>query len=137
MFQDENFRVIYETKKYILGNMWEETYLYNKVNKTEIFLCSFYGDCATGLISDEDDWCIAGGDIIAIWKKGELTIIENEQLMWVRDIRIKEKNIIEILIDPWSENSAIWELDLKNLQYKKIADFNIYKNEPYTDKVQW
>jgi hypothetical protein len=135
--EHEEFKIIDETNKYILGCIWEEPYLYDKINRTEIFLCKFYGQCDSGAINDEDDWCVAGGDIIAIWKNGELRIIDREELKWVNSIRIKNRNIIEILTDPWSNNAAIWELNIQNISFNKISDFSNYKDKPYTDKVEW
>ena len=44
---------------------------------------------------------------------------------------------IEILIDPWFEEAAIWRLNLQTLQKTKIRDFNDYRELPYQDHVKW
>ncbi len=133
----DDFRIIDETEKYILGHLWEQAYLYKKNENSEILLCEFYGDCAAGKICDEDNWCIVGGDIIAIWRNGQIAIIDNDDLKWVHDIRIKNRNTAEILVDPWSVNSAIWELDVNSMNFKMISSFDKYKEKPYIDKVEW
>lgn len=121
----------------MLGCIWERTYLYDKINKTEIFLYEFYGECDAGVINDEDHWCVEGGDVIAIWKNGEVQIIDREELKWVNSIRIKNRNTVEVLIDPWSNNAAIWKLNIQSISFNKISDFSNYKDKPYTDKVEW
>ncbi len=133
----EDFRIIDETDKYILGYLWEQAYLYKKNENSEILLCEFYGICDAGKICDDENWCIVGGEIIAVWRDGQITIIDNDDLKWVHDIRLKNKNTAEILIDPWSVKSAIWELDIKCMEFKMITMFDTYKEKPYVKNVEW
>jgi hypothetical protein len=135
--QYEDFKIIEETTKYVLGYLWEHAYLYNKMTNEEIFLCEFYGICDAGVINDEEDWCVVGGDIIAIWSNGKISIIDKYELKWVNDIRIKNRNTVEILIDPWSNDSAIWELNVEDNTFRKIRNFDKYKERPYTVDVEW
>jgi hypothetical protein len=53
----EDFRIIDETNKYILGHLWEQAYLYKKNENSELLLCEFDSVCDAGKINDEDDWC--------------------------------------------------------------------------------
>lgn len=137
VIEKADFRVIMETSKYILGHLWEQAYLYDKVNMQETLLCEFYGVCDAGVINEIDEWCVVGGDVIAVWKKGEISIIDKRELAWVNDMRIKDNNTVEILIDPWSEYASIWELSINNLYFRKISDFCKYKHLPYTVNVEW
>jgi hypothetical protein len=137
IIEDINFSRIQETEKYILGNIWDQSYLFDKVKKREFLLCAFYGEPDCGVINDSCNWSVVGGDIIAIWNKQKVSIIEADELKWVYDVRIKDSNTVEILIDPWSNNSSVWELEIDSLKYKKICDFEKYKEKPYTDDVEW
>jgi hypothetical protein len=58
-------------------------------------------------------------------------------LRWVYALRTGSDNTVEILIDPWTDKSAIWTLDIKMLQVKKVRDFGEYKEREYTDEVVW
>jgi hypothetical protein len=126
IFGNLDFRLIQETENYILGYICEQAYLIEKSSKRDILLCEFYGVCDAGVINDREKWCVVGGDIIAIWKNDNITIIDNDELKWVFDMRLKDNNTVEILIDPWSKNnnSAIWELNVEVLVFKKIKDFD-------------
>ncbi|MGD1837575.1 MAG: hypothetical protein ACPKPY_05905 [Nitrososphaeraceae archaeon] len=50
---------------------------------------------------------------------------------------MKSTNIIEILTDPWSEKSAIWEFDIDSLEFVKIRDFIKYQKTEFTNKIEW
>jgi hypothetical protein len=52
-------------------------------------------------------------------------------------LRTRSDNTVEILIDPWTDDSAIWTLDVKTLQVKKVRDFGDYKEREHTDEVVW
>jgi hypothetical protein len=52
-------------------------------------------------------------------------------------MRLKDRNTVEILIDPWGDNSAIWELNIINMEFKMKSAFNKYKDKPYTENVEW
>ena len=137
IINNSDFRIIEETDNFILGYLWEYSYIYDKRSRTEHFLCEFYGVCDCGVINDKEEWCVVGGDIIAVWKNNQVTIIDRAELAWVNDIRMKSTGVVELLIDPWSEKSAIYELDIESLTISKIADFTAYKNKPYCEKVKW
>ena len=47
---------------------------------------------------------------------------------------------VQILTDPWTDTSAIWQLDIapgSPVQLYKVKDFGAYRNEPYTEDVVW
>ena len=71
------------------------------------------------------------------WKPSETIIYQNENFEWIHSIRIKDNNTVEILTDPWSRKSSIWELNIENAELKKIKDFPEYINKEYTEVVNW
>ena len=62
---------------------------------------------------------------------------ENENFKWIHSLRIKNLNIGEILIDPWSEISAIWELNIETNELSKIKNFTKYSDKEYSESVKW
>ena len=44
---------------------------------------------------------------------------------------------MEMLIDPWSDKSGIWTLDISTLDFKKIRDFQDFRETETTDEVVW
>lgn len=129
--------ILDETDRYFIGHIFDDAYLIDKRNGEEIFHDDFYGDPSCGLISKSNDWAIIAGEHITIWRKGKITKIEQEEIRWVHSIRTNDDQIIEILIDPWADHSAIWTLDIKTYELKKVKDFNDYKEREYTDDVLW
>lgn len=119
-----NLRVLDETKHLLLGNEFEYAYLINKRNSKVTALGDFYGDPSVGLISSNEDWCLVCGDSSVVWRKdGTITEINDKVLSWVIKVRQISDSAIELLIDPWSENGAVWQLDVVTLQKRKLRDF--------------
>lgn len=137
MIKNTNYKKIYETENFILGYIFEEAYLTNKITNQNILLSTFYGEPLCGIISKENSWCLVGGSRLVVWTTDELFEIENKKLIWAYDIRQICKNKVEILIDPWSENSSIWEFNITTKEIRKIKDFNEYKNKEYTEHIIW
>ena len=46
---------------------------------------------------------------------------------------MKNTEVVELLTDPWYENSAIWE----NGELTKMSPYKNYLNKPFTDHVEW
>ncbi len=130
--------ILFETEKLIIEYSFEEAYLIEKKSRKELMHACFYGDASCGLIDVNNDWAVIAGDYLSIWRKDKkVQCIEGEYLGDIRDIRVKNERIIEILTDPWSENSAIWELDIATLKYHKVRDFDKYIDSEYTDNIDW
>lgn len=132
-----DMRILDETERYFIGHIFEDAYLIEKRNGEEILVDDFYGDPSCGLISKSNDWAIIAGDHITIWRKGKVTKIDREELRWVHAIRTADDQIIEILIDPWSENSAIWALDIKTYELTKVKPFDDYRDKELSEDVVW
>ena len=132
-----DMRILDETEKYFVGHIFEDAYLIEKKNGQQLFQDDFYGDPSCGLISKNDDWAIIAGEHLTIWRKGKTTKIDNEDLRWVYALRTNDQKSVEILIDPWTDKSAIWTLDIATLEFKKVKDFNDYKAKEHTDEIAW
>lgn len=132
-----DMRILDETDKYFLGHIFEDAYLIEKRNGEEIVHDDFYGDPSCGLISKNNDWAIIAGEHLTIWREGVITKIDNEELKWVHSLRTKGNKTVEILIDPWTEKSAIWVLDILALDFKKVRNFEDYKEKERTEEVIW
>jgi hypothetical protein len=130
-------RTLYETDKLIIEHEFEDAYLYDKISGIKLVHDDFYGDPECGLISINNDWAIIAGEHLTLWINGKINKIENDDLKWIHSIRVKGDYTVEILIDPWSDKSAIWELDLKTLKYIKLRDFSDYREKEPSDKIVW
>jgi len=129
--------ILYETDTLWLVNEFECAYLYEKSSGKILMCAEIYGDPNCGLISKNGDWAIIAGEYILLWINGTVTKIENEELKWIHSIRVKEDYLVEILIDPWGNNSSIWELNLKTLNASKRRDFIEYRGREYCEDVVW
>jgi len=130
-------RVLSETNNLILCHEFEVAWLKDKSTGKELFRDEFYGDPECGLIDGNNNWAVVAGEHLTIWSNNQINILSNPDLKWVSAIRNKARNTIEVLIDPWSKESAIWEIDINTLNTKKIRDFSDYKEKEYTEDIVW
>ena len=137
MTQNENYKVLSETEELVLGHVFEDAYLTTKKSGETISLGDFYGHPDCGLISRTNDWCIVCGPILVVWTKNNISRIECADLNRVFDIRQSGSYTVQLLIDPWAANSAIWECNITTKEKCKIRDFPDYKDKEYTDNVKW
>ena len=130
-------RILDETDEYFIGHIFEDAYLIEKRNGETIVHDDFYGDPSCGLISKNNDWAIIAGEHLTTWTQGKITKFENDDLKWIYALRTHDQKTVEILIDPWTDKSSIWTLDIATLQLKKVKDFEDYKEREHTDEVVW
>jgi hypothetical protein len=128
---------LYETDRLKLENEFEATFLTDKKSGQALMEDDFYGDPNCGLIDNDNKWAIVAGEHLTIWTPKKWKRIENEDLKWIHSIRIKDLEVVEVLTDPWSKKSAIWEINVKTLEFKKVRDFNDYKDQEYSENVNW
>lgn len=129
--------ILYETDKLRLEHEYEATYLIEKKHGTILLEDDFYGDPDCGLIDQNNQWAMMAGEHLTIWTPNKAWRIEHEDLRWIADLRVKDNETVEILIDPWSEKSSIWEINTTSFVFKKIRDFDDYRDQEYTDDVVW
>lgn len=130
-------RLLYETEKLKFENEYENTCLVDKLTGTILLKDDFYGDPTCALIDKNNKWAIVAGEHLTQWKPDKTDRIDNENLKWIHGLRIKNENTVEILVDPWSNFAAIWEINIETFQIKKIKNFNRYKDQPFTENVEW
>jgi hypothetical protein len=128
---------LYETDKLILENECEATFLIEKSSCKILFEDNFYGDPQCGLIDSKNNWAVVAGEHLTIWTPEKTKVIDDEKLKWIHLLRFKNEEIVEILIDPWSDNSSIWEINIKTFEYRRIRDFDNYKNKEYSEIIDW
>jgi len=137
------FRVLNENYIMLLGHLYEDAWCYNKLTKEEIGIWRFQNDPTCGIIGRNNDWCLVGGEILILRTFSDHTVRPVGELENIHAIRINDEYEAQILIDPWSENAAIWhfELDLSQVAPAiglwKIKDFKEYQDKPYTENVEW
>lgn len=137
METDKNFINLFETKNYTLGKVFEDVFLIDKIKKNEVFLASVYGEVDTGFINEELNKCIFGGVYLLVYDILKNQLIEFENLNDIFEIRKSHLNCYEILTDPWNKNSAIWEINLENMNLKKVKNFTGYIEKEYVENVNW
>ncbi|MTI23044.1 hypothetical protein E1176_18585 [Fulvivirga sp. RKSG066] len=129
--------VLYETEQLKIEHEYESTYLTDK-NSGDILLDDdFYGDPKCGLIDPQNKWAIIGGEHLVLWTPLTTKVIEDEDLRWIHELRLKNENTVEILIDPWSSKSSIWEVNTSTFEYAKLRDFTNYQGKEYTEEIYW
>lgn len=134
---DNNFKILNETNKYVLGHIFEDIYLIDKETNEKYELGNMYGDPSCGLIDQDNNWCIIGGSTLIIWTAKETTELKVDELYWACRIRQINQKSVQILIDPWADNSTIWELNIVDKSHSKICEFKNYHNKEYTEQIEW
>ncbi|MEL1246393.1 hypothetical protein AAEO56_19120 [Flavobacterium sp. DGU11] len=133
----DDIHILAETQNLVVGHIYERAYIIRKDSNLIEEIGSLYGDTQCGLIDVNDNWCIVAGDSVLIWMQGKTTHLTNPNLRWVTKMRQADNKTIQLLTDPWSDNPAIWKLDVYTLKTSKISEFNHMKNQPYTDRFEW
>lgn len=132
---DKSFRVLAQSNRLIVGHIYEEAFLIDKLDEMIIPLGGFYGDPSCAAISPSDTWAVLGGeDRILIWHGGK--IIE-KAIDSPFELRVEDEQTVSILTDPWSDTSAIWQLQIGTFELIKMRDFPNYINQEYTEHVSW
>ena len=129
--------VLYETDRLILKYEFESTWLIDKLTSEILFEDNFYGDPAVSLIDKNNKWAIVANKHLHIWTPEKSISLQTEEFRWIYSLRVKTEKIVEVLTDPWSEISAIWELNIQTFEINKIRDFKKYQGEKHTEDVIW
>ncbi|KXX66560.1 hypothetical protein [Flammeovirga sp. SJP92] len=133
-------KTLFETEKLKITYEFERVFLIEKPSGKMLLSDDFYGNPNCGLISVSNKWAIIGGEHLTVWKKINIPPTEKfivEHFEWIHDMRLKSNNSIELLTDPWSESSAVWELDIETMTFMKIKDFKDYIGKAYCEQVEW
>ncbi len=141
--ENENFKKLFENTIMLLGHVFEKTYIINKVTKEENPVFQFDNDPTCGLIGKYNDWCLVGGDFLVLrtWIDNSVRFLDD--LKNIHSLRAIGDYTVQILIDPWSEHSAIWEMEIdlnkltRPVNLTKLRDFKDYIETPYTDEPIW
>ncbi|MCS3556887.1 MULTISPECIES: hypothetical protein [unclassified Sphingobacterium] len=128
-----DLKILDESPEYTLGCRDEEIILVNKGEKIAICIGEMYGNPDCGLIVNKV--CIIGGEHLLIWDNHQITKLD--MVGHIVQMRIMNDDMIEFLIDPWSNQASVWQLNLKNKIHYKISDFENLKNMPYTEEYTW
>ncbi|PHS03190.1 MAG: hypothetical protein COA88_15975 [Kordia sp.] len=130
-------KILHETEKLKLEFEYELAHLIEKSSGRILFKDNFYGDPNCGIIDSENKWAIIGGIHLTLWTPSETKKYRNESFERIHSLRIKDKETVEILTDPWSEKSSVWELNVNNSKLIKTKDFTDYINKEYTESIKW
>lgn len=132
-----NVRPLDETDSYVLFSEHEDVFLFDKDFNAEVWRTQMYGEATCGILGIVNEWAVVGGEQLIVWANQKLEIINDPEIKWIHEVRRSNDDEFEILIDPWSKNSAIWKFDIKTFSKYKIRDFVDYKDKPYTKDIKW
>ncbi|MES1181632.1 MAG: hypothetical protein ABUL44_02440 [Flavobacterium sp.] len=140
---DPNFKTLFENTVMTVGNIFESAYCYNKLTKEELPIFQFGNDPTCALVGKNNNWCLVGGDVLVLRTWVDNTLRKIGELKNIYAFKAIETYTIQILTDPWSEQSAIWklEIDLNKLTRPtsliKLKDFRGYFDKPLTEQIEW
>jgi hypothetical protein len=140
---DPNFKQFFENAVMLLGHVFETAYCYNKITKEEFGLFRFDNDPTCGVVGKNNDWCLVGGDVLVLktWFDNSLRLIGD--LRQIHELRSVDDYKTQILLDPWSNEAAIWQLEIdktkptRPITLEKVKDFKDYTDKPYTEHIVW
>jgi myo-inositol-hexaphosphate 3-phosphohydrolase len=127
----------------LLGHVYEEAYCYNTITQEEIGIWRFQYEPTCGIIGKNNDWCLVGGEILILKTFLDRTVRPIGDLKNIHEMRLTDAYTVQILTDPWSEDAAIWQLELDSnrvapaISLWKIKDFKDYLDKPYVENVTW
>ena len=130
-------KVLAETDLFKIEHDYEHSYLFNKKMNQIVFEDYFYGEPSWGLIDKKNEWAIIAGEQLVLWTADKIKTFTEDDFHDIHSVRLKGENSLEILIDPWSDVSAIWELNIDQFSLKKMRPFNDYCNLRYSENILW
>jgi hypothetical protein len=131
------FKILAENDIFIVGHVYEYAYLINKQTKEEIEVGNFYGNPYCAIISKTNDWVLIGGEHLELWVNGRMSDLSDNGLTWIVDMRQVSDSLAELLIDPFSEQAAVWRIDITTKQLNKVRDFHEYRGKEHTERFVW
>lgn len=133
--------ILVETDKLCLSRNYEYVTLLDKETNNILFVDDFYGDPTCALIDSDNKYVIVAGKHLTLWTcyqgQTEITKFETEEFCWIEKLRLIDRDNVQILLDPWFQYSAIWQLTISDKSLCKVCNFTKYKNLPYTDSIIW
>ncbi len=126
-----------EIDSYVLFSEHEDVFLFDKDLNKEVWRTSMYGNVTCGLLGLVNEWAAISGERLLIWVDNKFQEINDPEMIWIHDMRQISDDEIEILTDPWSDNSAVWKLNVRTFVKRKIKKFDKYRNSPYQEKIEW
>jgi hypothetical protein len=137
------FRRLFENFVLVVGHFYEDAYSYNKITKEEIGIFRFEGDPTCAVVGTNNDWCLIGGHILILKTFYDRTVRPAGDLKDIYDLRLVSAYSAQLLTDPWSPESAIWQLDINpnraapGMNFWKIRDFHDYLGKRFEANVNW
>ena len=110
--EQPGFRLLVENFVLVVGHLYEDAYCYNKITKEEIGIFRFEGDPTCAVIGANNDWCLVGGHVLVLRTFYDRTVRPVGDLKDIHDLRLVGPYLAQLLTDPWSGQSAIWQLDI-------------------------
>ena len=140
---DQNFRTLFQNAVMLVGNVFGTAYCYNKLTREEFAIFEFDNDPTCAVVGKNNDWCLVGGEVLVLrtWVDNTLRMIGDVKEIY--ELKAIDAYTAQILTDPWTEQSAIWQLDIDIAKLTsptslfKIRDFKNYIDKPYTEQVVW
>jgi hypothetical protein len=138
-----NVRILSQTASIVIYHEDETVFCLHKPSGESFPVHQCYGDPVCALIGRNNEWCLIGGDVLVLLLFQDRTTRIIDSLKWIFELRLVNDETVQILIDPWGEAPAIWELTIRSdyqhepVQPVKIKDFPEYKNKPYTEAIVW
>lgn len=130
--------ILYETDRLKIEHEFENTWLVDKMTGKVLLEDDFYGEPDVALIDKNNKWAIVANLHLSIWTDtGRTTSIQTKEFRSIHSLRVKTERIVEVLTDPWSEISAIWELDIETFDINKIKNFTDYHLKEHTENIIW
>ena len=129
--------ILAENNTLLITSEFETTRCIDKLSGEILFEDEFYGDPECALISPDSSWVIVAGEHITVYNRREVLRLSGSNLDWIVSMRVKSAEIVEVLTDPYSHFSAIWEINTTNWLINKVRDFPDYYEKPFTENIQW
>lgn len=133
--------VLVETDKLCLSHNYECITLFDKEANNILFVDDFYGDPTCALIDSTNKYVVVARKHLTLWTRYQgltkITEFETKEFCWIERLRLIDRDNVQILLDPWFQYSAIWQLTISDKLLLKICDFTKYRNLSYTDNIIW
>ena len=132
-----DFRILAESSLFVLGHEFETVLLVDRRTGDRHAIREHYGDPCCGLIGPDDGWFVVGGAGLTYFdfQRGEQSFLRDPVLLFVHAIRLEASDRVRVLVDPWSDEASVWELDVGGSCMTKLHDGPNLRGEPFRELV--
>jgi len=136
----ENDTLLAQSPRYLLTHAYETVFVLCRATGQRTVVAHHYGDPVCGMIAPDESWFASAGEGVSVYtfSGGAAHYLRSQGApCHVAAIRSDGPATIRILVDPWSDQAAVWQLQPGTGRLVKLRDGPHLQDQPYRADVAY